>query len=365
MKSVDKKDNLNKVRLLLDKLPKISQNLYQPSKQLSIDESLVKFKGRFKYKQYIPSKASKFGIKFYVLAESTTGFLIDWMCSTDKKPNPGRRTENIVFKLLESIEDNSGHELYTDNYYSSIRLAEKLSEKGIGFTGTIRQNRSGMPFHFQKDICNLNSKNRGPLYMRREKLLCTAWFDRKLIFGLSSHLKSGEISVQRKSKSFESGTGMISIPKLFHTYNQYMGGVDLYDQKLKNHSYKHRSYKWPQVVWHLVRQVILNNAFILYTYGPNNRLDSKKFKLSVARSLMFSRDSPAPTIINGCYSANLVWIDSTNKRKRKDCVICKTKRQKRSQVSHKGSNCSLALCYESLNRDNTCFQSHIKSQFSN
>lgn len=45
----------------------------------SIDESMVKFKGRLGFKQYMPNKPIKWGIKVWSLCESTTGYLHKWV----------------------------------------------------------------------------------------------------------------------------------------------------------------------------------------------------------------------------------------------------------------------------------------------
>ena len=67
-------DKIKKIRPLVDLLNKKCSNVYTPDKDLAIDESLVKFKGRLGFKQYIPAKRARFGIKLFVLCESS-GFV--------------------------------------------------------------------------------------------------------------------------------------------------------------------------------------------------------------------------------------------------------------------------------------------------
>jgi hypothetical protein len=45
------------------------------SKNNCVDETLVATKGHSIMRQYIPSKAAKFGIKFWMLCESATGYM--------------------------------------------------------------------------------------------------------------------------------------------------------------------------------------------------------------------------------------------------------------------------------------------------
>ena len=154
----DKSDPIYKIRYLLNNTRDKAQQLYQPSKQLSIDESLIAFKVRFIFIQYLSKKSSKFGIKFYVLAESKTGFMINWICFSGKIEGNGSQTENIVNKLLECIPEQTGHEIYCDNFYTSIPLAESLSERGFAMTGTIRQNRVGLPLEYKKRCFKIKQK---------------------------------------------------------------------------------------------------------------------------------------------------------------------------------------------------------------
>lgn len=50
-------------------------SVFHPGKFLSLDESLVKWKGRLSFRQYIPSKRSRFGIKLYVLCDAVSGYI--------------------------------------------------------------------------------------------------------------------------------------------------------------------------------------------------------------------------------------------------------------------------------------------------
>ena len=57
------RDRLYKVRPLVEQLVGKSKTAYTPDKNLSIDEQLLLWKGRLGFKQYIPNKRSRFGIK--------------------------------------------------------------------------------------------------------------------------------------------------------------------------------------------------------------------------------------------------------------------------------------------------------------
>ena len=110
-------DPLFKVRSLLDRISTVSRNLYTPSKNLSIDESLVAFKGKFGFKQIMPKKAAHQGLKFFIEAESKTGYMLNWHLFTQSNVWPDPITQNIVLDLTSHIENGSGHHIFTDSFY--------------------------------------------------------------------------------------------------------------------------------------------------------------------------------------------------------------------------------------------------------
>ena len=67
-------DPLYKIRPFYDELIENFQKYYVPGQDISIDESIIGFKGRLSWIQYMPKKPTKWGIKSWVLAESDTGY---------------------------------------------------------------------------------------------------------------------------------------------------------------------------------------------------------------------------------------------------------------------------------------------------
>ncbi|XP_046388716.1 piggyBac transposable element-derived protein 4-like [Ischnura elegans] len=64
-------DRLQKIRPLLNHFDDIMDEIYYPSRELSIDESMISWRGRLSFRQYIKGKKHKFGVKLYMLAEPT------------------------------------------------------------------------------------------------------------------------------------------------------------------------------------------------------------------------------------------------------------------------------------------------------
>ena len=49
---------------------------FKPGQEMSVDEGMIAFKGRLSFRQYIPSKPIRYGIKFYAACDSVTGFCL-------------------------------------------------------------------------------------------------------------------------------------------------------------------------------------------------------------------------------------------------------------------------------------------------
>jgi len=71
-------DKLYKVRPLISHLKQVYLDLYTPSKQLAIDESMVAFTGRSTMKQFMPLKPIKRGFTVWAMADSSNGYLINF-----------------------------------------------------------------------------------------------------------------------------------------------------------------------------------------------------------------------------------------------------------------------------------------------
>ena len=63
-----------KIETFLNKIVSNFQKSFYPFQNVPIDEMVIHYKGRWKNKQYNPSKQSKYHIMTHELCDSTTGF---------------------------------------------------------------------------------------------------------------------------------------------------------------------------------------------------------------------------------------------------------------------------------------------------
>ena len=127
---------------------------FSPRKDVSIGESLVLFKGRLSFQQYIKSKRAGFGLKLYQLCMSNSILLDFIVYHGNKAPQLIEMeertliTERIPATFMERYF-GKGHNLCIDNFYTSLNLAKYLIENGTNVTGTIRENRKQFPLELK------------------------------------------------------------------------------------------------------------------------------------------------------------------------------------------------------------------------
>ena len=134
----NKKDLLFKLRPFLDMCEKNFRLLYEPSKNLSLDEACCPFKGRLKFKVYNKAKPQKFHIKLFQVCEAETGYVSGFEVYTGKQTSKSvkeakvfdpkcNKTTRLVVGLMDSLNFlDKGHHLYMDNFYNNLDLCKEL-----------------------------------------------------------------------------------------------------------------------------------------------------------------------------------------------------------------------------------------------
>ena len=126
------------------------QKNYILGEYISIDESMIKFKGRSSLKQYLPKKPIKRGFKVWTLVDSKNGDVYDFEIYKGKDAERDCTLgEHVVKRLVVDLEF-SYRKLYFDNYFASPVLLDYLYKKGIYAASTVRVDRKYMPKEFCK-----------------------------------------------------------------------------------------------------------------------------------------------------------------------------------------------------------------------
>ena len=142
----DKTDRPFKMRPMIDHLSSKFSEVLLNDKEQSIDEHMVKFKGRSGMKQYIKLKPKKWGFKFWFRYLSKSGYLYQMNIYLGRKQisefNLGLGAE-VVLLLTKGLEQ-SFCTYYFDNYFNGLKLNGKLFQKDIYDIATVLCNRKQM-----------------------------------------------------------------------------------------------------------------------------------------------------------------------------------------------------------------------------
>ncbi|KAG8239438.1 hypothetical protein J437_LFUL017431 [Ladona fulva] len=217
------------------------EKVYYLDKRLSIDESMVLWRGRLFFKQYIKGKRHKYGVKLYMLTlpNGLVQSCTIYSGARDDKIGGVNHAEKVV-KHLMGKKLNKGHSLFMDNFYNSISVAKFLLENKTYVTGTLRANRKGNP-------CEITSKTLKRVecveMFTEDGISILKWKDRRDVLMISSEFdgEMTEVTDRRGNKA--------SKPRAVLEYNKSMGGVDLFDQMMayypcERKTLRSRFHKW-------------------------------------------------------------------------------------------------------------------------
>lgn len=279
-------DIIYKFRPVLEHLVGAWAREYKLGAIISIDESIVGFKGRHKLVNYIRiKKHHQWGPKEYNLCDSRTGYTYNTMYHVKGLGTSEHGQPFDVCDKLVSPHAGKHHHLIVDNYYTSVALCEKMLEKGIYVTGTIQSNRRNLPSSMKTKL-----KAKGDIIAcRKGSLLAINWMDRKQVRLLSTHCVAGSVDVERYNGNVK------NIPKVVAEYNHGMGGVDMADQMTDCYAGEFRTVKcWKKVVFHLIDRTV-TNAYVCYKSNPNvrgKRLTHYEFIIQLVEGLVGGYQEP-------------------------------------------------------------------------
>lgn len=354
-------DRLYKIRALIDHCRNIFRNTFSPNKNLCIDESIIVFKGRLLFKQYIPSKRHRFGIKMFVLCDVETGYIIDFIIycgdGTDITDSGQLGVSGAVVTTLLSEYFGKGHTLWCDNWYTSPNLFKYLHDRSTNACGTVRSNRKNLPKFKKLKKGEMETQCKGPL-------LAIKWHDRREVHILTTlHTEEKEATGKTNRMTGEP----ILKPKAVIDYNKNMGSVDKSDMMLSSVSCMRKSTKWYKKVGLHIIDLFMLNAFYLHQHVTRQKMGIAEFQLSVIRQLIekfsvtdFSNSSENPRRAATIKKEILEHmpqiippVDQSKKPIYRRCKMCyDAKRRKETKLMC--VKCNVALC------DYPCFYEYHK-----
>ncbi|KAL1279369.1 hypothetical protein QQF64_026042 [Cirrhinus molitorella] len=136
------RDKLAAVRDVWDKWIEILPLMYNPGPQITVDERLVPFRGRCPFRQFMPKKPARYGIKIWAACDAKSSYAYNMQIYTGKPPGGAPERDQGMRVVLQMSEGLQGHNITCDNFFTSYRLGEELLKRKITMLGTIKKKQS-------------------------------------------------------------------------------------------------------------------------------------------------------------------------------------------------------------------------------
>ena len=290
----DSQESLAKLNTFLNSLRETFRANYTPEQHLAVDEYLSLWKGRLKLKMYIPSKRERYGIKIYMLCESDTGYLFDFIVYTGadtKYPVPTvpfpkdfdqyKNPSKVFLSLMEGYY-GCGYNLALDNLYTSPELLKALFLNKTDAYGTLRK-KEGLPSDFWtwKPAKGVDEPATIKYCDRTYMVLC--WNDPyktksvKIVSMMSTKHVGGIIEADKQHYATKK---QIKKPDVIVEYNKTMGGVDNLSRVLVPYALARKGgIKWYRKLAEIFIDFSIYNSFVLYKkLNPGNMHSNFQFR---------------------------------------------------------------------------------------
>ena len=273
-----KTDKLATIRDLFELFIANCKSTYTPSQYTTIDEKLEAFRGRCSFRQYIPSKPNKYGIKIYALVDAKMFFTSNLEVYVGKQPDGPYAVENsakaVVERLVAPIA-NTGRNVTTDNWFTSMELSESLLKNyKLTLLGTIRKNKPQLPREFVEEKTRPIGSS---MFGFQENSTLVSYVPKK---GRNVLL----LSTIHNDDKIDANTGK---PDMIMMYNSTKGGVDVVDKLCAGYNCARATRRWPMVIFYSLMNIAGINAFVIFnSNNPNSNMFRGTFLETLALDLI-------------------------------------------------------------------------------
>lgn len=283
-------DRLFKIRELSEKLNMNFESRYTMGPVAVVDESVVPFCGRLIFRQYLKNKAHPYGVKIFK-ACSGSGYTHRFQIYSGKVRN---RQQNVAKKVfLELMNDylDKGRTIITDNWYTSLNLAQTLLSRRTHLVGTLRRDRKGIPSSIFDACSEIGSDKKLKLQKKHKKLqkfevkaqrnregvTITHYKEKRNVLLLSTR-NLLEMSPAKETKKLK--------PDSILFYNKEKKAVDIFDQMATYQNCLRKSVKWyRKVAFEMLLNMSVINSWVIYQEVTNGRISIVEFRKELIRAL--------------------------------------------------------------------------------
>jgi hypothetical protein len=325
----------NRLIQLLNSNIKSCWDLHQ---HVVIDEMIVPFDGRWKYKQYVKNKPHNTGLKIYCLADSSY-YLWDFWLYQGEESLRKHRPKEIVDEFSDIVLQYFPQRpfIFTmDSYYGGIDAAYSLHYKNLGVMMSCKAN---MPSRLFSQHLHTGIEKGEWRETHNKEFSALTYYDKAKINLLTNLMLAG--------KSIHSPTTNKVLPVALYYYRQWLGSVDHHDRQLHLYWPLHRNLKWHSALLQALLKIAVNNTWVMYNeLNPNDKyMGLKEVTKAIIHHLTkdttLRRDTQRPLTLTRLDNKDH-WPE---KVKQGRCVQCQ-KVSKDSNTSYGCTKCKVHLHVE-------------------
>ncbi|XP_066253023.1 piggyBac transposable element-derived protein 4-like [Euwallacea similis] len=276
-------DKLAPIRAIFERYINHCQECYTPSEYMTIDEKLEAFRGRCGFRQYIPNKPAKYGIKVFALVDARTFYIFNLEVYVGKQPDGpfslSNKPDDIVLRLVEPIR-GSNRNITFDNWFASYPLLIKLlKEYKLSAVCTLKKNKREIP---PVMLAVRGREERSSMFGFQSNIMLVSYIPKKgknvLLFSALHH-----------DRKIDTDTNELKKPEVITFYNFTKGGIDVVDELSGTYSVSRNSRRWPLTLFYSILNSAAINAMIIWKSNNNDKtskLPRRKFLKELGLSLV-------------------------------------------------------------------------------
>lgn len=235
-------DRLAPVRNVFEIFVKNCQDAYTPFEYLTIDEELVAFRGRCAFRQYIPSKPAKYGLKIYALVDAKTFYTMYLEIYCGKQPDDStyamsNKPCHVVDRLVKRVS-GTGRNITMDIFFMSYETTEHLlKNQKLTAVGTLRSTKTCLPLQFKA-----RREEKSSVFGFQKDITIVTYIPKpwKYVHMMSSLHHDDELDPE---------SGDQRKPAIITFYNSTKSGGDVVDKLARTYDGSRNSKRWPLTVF--------------------------------------------------------------------------------------------------------------------
>lgn len=320
--------------------------LFKPERDLCLGAQLVPYRGNCPFRQYMPNKPGKYGLKIWTLCDVKTLYALKTHVDTGKSSDV--REDNGGMRLtLELTDGMKGYNITTDKHIASVGLADALWKRKMTLVGTIKKNGAELP----PEILSIKE---------RETMSSMFAFHRnKALISYVPKRSKNVVILSTKHREPEKEKKGKKRPQALLDYYSCKGAVDNHEKYASTYSGRRTSHSWAQALFYYIIDVSAHNAMILYlqmhpTWNQDASIRKRYFLEELGKSLVAPAIATRPVLPRDPTVASMVQSIQEQAeivvelgKKRRQCRQCIDKRIKR-RCLNKCSKCHEPICKDHI-----------------